>query len=287
MNLSATAIPKASINPTAMPADNVRLHIEDSGGSGRPVVLIHGWPLSAQAWEPQVPVLRAAGFRVVAYDRRGFGRSDKPASGYGYDTLADDLQRVMDQCDLQDVTLVGFSMGGGEVARYVGRHGESRLHSVVFAAAVPPYLMQSADNPDGPLTPEKAQQKKQEFEQDRDAYFDQFTRAFFTANGVLKVSEAQRVDAIALCQQSARHSALACMDSFATTDFRNDLKKVTVPTLVIHGDADAIVPFEGSGLRTHRAVPHSKLVTVSGAPHGLNVSHAQAFNDALLWLLRA
>ena len=287
MNLSVTMNPKASISPTAVPADSVRLHIEDSGGSGRPVVLIHGWPLSAQAWEPQVSVLRAAGFRVVAYDRRGFGRSDKPESGYSYDTLADDLQRVMDQCDLQDVTLVGFSMGGGEVARYIGRHGESRLHSVVFAAAVPPYLMQTADNPYGPLTPEKAQQKKQEFEQDRDAYFDQFTRAFFTANGVLKVSESQRGEAIALCQQSAQHSALACMDSFATTDFRNDLKKVTVPTLVIHGDADAIVPIEGSGLRTHRAVPQSKLVTVGGAPHGLNVSHAQAFNDALLWLLRA
>ncbi len=286
MNLSATANPTASISPTAVPANSVRLHIEDSGGSGRPVVLIHGWPLSAQAWEPQVSVLRAAGYRVVAYDRRGFGRSDKPESGYSYDTLADDLQRVMDQCDLQDVTLVGFSMGGGEVARYVGRFGESRLHSVVFAAAVPPYLMKSADNPDGPLTPEKAQQKKQELEQDRDAYFDQFTRAFFTANDVLKVSEAQRGEAIALCQQSAQHAALACMDSFATTDFRDDLKKVTVPTLVIHGDADAIVPIEGSGLRTHRAVLGSKLVTVSGAPHGLNLSHAQAFNDALLWFLR-
>lgn len=143
-----------------LPAQAVRLHIEDSGGGGRPVVLIHGWPLSARTWEPQLSVLQAAGYRVVAYDRRGFGRSDKPASGYSYDTLADDLQHVMDQCELQDVTLVGFSMGGGEVARYIGRFGESRLHSVVFAAAVPPCLMKSADNPDGPLTPEKAQQKK-------------------------------------------------------------------------------------------------------------------------------
>jgi pimeloyl-ACP methyl ester carboxylesterase len=134
----------------ALPTDAVRLHIEDSGGKGRPVVLIHGWPLSAQAWEPQVSVLRAAGYRVVAYDRRGFGLSDKPASGYGYDTLADDLQRVLEQGALQDVTLVGFSMGGGEVARYIARHGESRLHSVVFAAAVPPCLMKSADNPEGP-----------------------------------------------------------------------------------------------------------------------------------------
>ncbi|MEO6292588.1 MAG: alpha/beta hydrolase [Burkholderiaceae bacterium] len=268
-------------------ADAVRLHIDDSGGDGRPVVLIHGWPLSAQAWAPQVSVLQAAGYRVVAYDRRGFGRSDKPESGYSYDVLADDLQRVMDQCGLQDVTLVGFSMGGGEVARYIARHGESRLRSVVFAAAVPPYLMKTADNPEGPLTPEKAQQKKHAFEQDREAYFEQFTLNFFSANGVLQVTESQRSEAITLCRQSAQHAALACMDSFGTTDFREDLKKVRVPTLVIHGEADAIVPIEGSGQRTHRAVPHSQLVRVNGAPHGLNVSHAQAFNDALLSFLRA
>jgi non-heme chloroperoxidase len=279
--------PEDSSSTETAPADTVRLHIDDSGGGGRAVVLIHGWPLSAQAWEPQVSVLHAAGYRVVAYDRRGFGRSDKPESGYGYNALADDLQRVMDQCGLQDVTLVGFSMGGGEVARYIARHGESRLRSVVLAAAVPPCLMKAADNPDGPLTPDKAQQKKQALEQDRSSYFDQFTRNFFSANGVLLVTESQRGDAIALCHQSAQHAALACMDSFGTTDFRDDLKKVTVPTLVIHGDADAIVPIEGSGQRTHRAVPHSQLVTVNGAPHGLNVSHAQAFNDALLSFLRA
>ena len=271
----------------ATPADTVRLHIEDSGGSGRPVVLIHGWPLSAEAWQPQVSVLQAAGYRVVAYDRRGFGRSDKPASGYSYDTLADDLQGVMDQCGLQDVSLVGFSMGGGEVARYIARCGQSRLRSVVFAAAVPPFLMKAADNPEGPLTPEKAQQMKSELEQDRNAFFDQFTTDFFSANGVLQVTESQRSEAITLCHQSAQHAALACMASFGTTDFRDDLKQVTVPTLVIHGDTDAIVPFEGAGQRTQRAVGHSQLVLVKGAPHGFNLSHAQAFNDALLSFLRA
>lgn len=270
----------------ASAADGVRLHIEDSGGSGRPVALIHGWPLSAQAWEPQVSFLRDAGYRVVAYDRRGFGRSDKPHSDYSYDTLADDLQRVIDQCGLQDVTLVGFSMGGGEVARYVARHGESRLHSVVFAAAVPPYLMKTQDNPDGPLTPDAAQTKRTAFEQDRSAYFDEFTKNFYSANGALQVTEAQRSEAIELCKQSAQHAALACMDSFATTDFRDDLKTVTVPALVIHGAADAIVPFEGSGQRTHRAIPHSQLVLIDGAPHGCNVSHAREFNDALLTFLR-
>ena len=268
-------------------ADIVYLHIEDTGGSGRPVVLIHGWPLTAQAWAPQVPALQAAGYRVVTYDRRGFGSSDKPPTGYDYDVLADDLQRVLDQCALQDVTLVGFSMGGGEVARYMARHGESRLRSVVFAAAVPPYLMKTADNPEGPLAPEAAKQMRQALEQDRHAFFEQFTTDFFSANGVLQVTEVQRGEAIALCHQSAQAAALACMDSFATTDFREDLKKVTVPTLVIHGEADAIVPIEGSGQRTQRAVPHSQLVSVPGAPHGLNVSHAQVFNDALLAFLRA
>jgi pimeloyl-ACP methyl ester carboxylesterase len=281
------AIPGDSSSVDTAPTDTVHLHIEDSGGSGRPVVLIHGWPLSTQAWAPQVSVLQAAGFRVVAYDRRGFGRSDKPASGYSYDVLADDLQRVMDECALQDATLVGFSMGGGEVARYIARHGESRLRSVVFASAVPPYLMKTADNPDGPLTPEKAQQMRGALEQDRSAFFDQFTEDFFSANGVIQVTESQRAEAAALCLQSAQPAALACMDAFGTTDFREDLKKVTVPTLVIHGEADAIVPFEGSGQRTHHAVQHSKLVKLSGAPHGLNVSHAQAFNDALLSFLRA
>lgn len=283
----ATLTPEDSSGVEPASADAVPLHIEDSGGEGRPVVLIHGWPMSAKSWAPQVAALQAAGHRVVAYDRRGFGQSGKPASGYSYDTLADDLQRVLEQCDLQDVTLVGFSMGGGEVARYVARHGESRLHSVVFAAAVPPYLMKTADNPDGPLAAEKAQEHKKALEEDRGGFFDQFTKDFFSAHGALQVTESQRSDAIALCQQSAQHAALACMDSFGTTDFREDLKKVTVPTLVIHGEADAIVPIEGSGERTHRAIAHSKLVRLKGAPHGLNVSHAQAFNDALLSFLKA
>ena len=278
--------PADSDSAESVAGDSVRLHIDDSGGGGRPVLLIHGWPMSARSWEPQQQALRAAGYRVVAYDRRGFGRSDKPPSGYGYDTLADDLQRVIETCDLQDVTLVGFSMGGGEVARYIATHGETRLHSVVFAAAVPPYLMKSFDNPEGPLTPDQAQQMKRSLERDRSAFFEQFSREFFSANGALRVSESQRGDALELCEQSDPHAALACMDAFGTTDFREDLRKVTVPTLVIHGDADAIVPVEGSGQRTHRAIAHSELVILNGAPHGLNVSHAQAFNQALLAFLQ-
>jgi non-heme chloroperoxidase len=264
----------------------VHLHIEDSDGGGRPVVLIHGWPLTAQAWELQVLALQAAGHRVVAYDRRGFGRSDKPAAGYDYDTLSDDLQRVMEACELQSVTLVGFSMGGGEVARYIARFGESRLHSVVFAAAVTPFLLKTADNPEGPLTHEDAQNKKQALAKGREAFFDTFIQSFYSAHGDLQVNASQRAAAIALCKLSSPHAALACMDAFSTTDFRDDLTKISVPTLVIHGDADAIVPIEASGQRTHRAVPHSQLVRVAGAPHGLNVSHAPEFNEALLSFLR-
>jgi non-heme chloroperoxidase len=184
------------------------------------------------------------------------------------------------------VTLVGFSMGGGEVARYIARFGESRLHSVVFAAAVPPYLLNTADNPEGPLTPEDARHKKHALAHDRNAFFDEFIKSFYSAHGELQVNQTQFADAVALCKQSAQHAALACMDAFSTTDFREDLTKISVPTLVIHGEADAVVPIEASGQRTHRAVPHSKMVRVPGAPHGLNVSHASEFNEALLSFLR-
>lgn len=274
----------AAVAPAVHP---VHLHIEDSGGGGRPLVLIHGWPLSAQSWEPQMPVFQAAGYRVVAYDRRGFGRSDKPATGYHYDTLADDLQRVMELCGLQDVTLVGFSMGAGEVARDVGRWGQELLHSVVLASAVTPYLMRTADNPDGPLTPEQAQQKKDEMERDRSGYFDRFVTNFYSAHGVSLVDEVQRSQTLALCHQSAPHAARACMDAFAGTDFRDDLAKLTVPTLVIHGSADAIVLIEGSGLRTHRSVRHSQMRVLRDAPHGLNATHTQAFNDAIVSFMKS
>ena len=262
-----------------------KVHVEDSGGSGRPVVLIHGWPLSGESWSEQVGPLKDAGYRVVAYDRRGFGRSDKPRGGYDYDTLAEDLEGVLSELELSDVTLVGFSMGGGEVARYVSKYGEDRVHSVVFAAAVPPYMLQSEDNPEGPLDEETAAGMEKGLKDDRDAFFDEFTTQFFSAGDELKVTEAQRQEALALCKLSNQEAALGCMDSFGTTDFREDLTSVTVPTLVIHGDSDGIVPLEGSGQRTHDAIEGSELVVIEGGPHGLNVSHAQEFNSALLSFL--
>lgn len=270
---------------TSVKSGDVRLHVKDSGGSGRPVILIHGWPLSGQAWHGQIEPLKAAGFRVIAYDRRGFGHSDKPEGGYDYDTLAADLHHLLEELRLNSVTLVGFSMGGGEVARYVTNHGESRLHSVVFAAAVPPCLLKTEDNPDGPLEPAAAREMEEGLRADREGFFDRFTRQFFSVDGELVVNEARRREAVDLCLESDQGAALGCMQAFATTDFRGDLPRIQVPTLVIHGDSDGIVPIEGAGQRTHEAVEHSRLAVLRGAPHGCNVSHAPAFNEALVSFL--
>ena len=261
---------------------SVGVHVDDAGGAGRPVVLIHGWPLSAASWKAQIPALSAAGYRAVAYDRRGFGGSDKPGGGYDYDTLTDDLEGLLAELDLRDVTLVGFSMGGGEVARYVTKYGPERLHSVVFASAVPPYMLQTDDNPLGPLTKEHAATMTADLTADRDGFFDTFTTQFFSVNGDLKITEAQRQEAIGLCRQSDQEAALKCMALFGTEDFRVDLAGIAVPTLVMHGDGDVIVPFDGSGARTHAAVPHSRLHVLAGAPHGCNVSHPDEFNRALV-----
>ena len=192
------------------------LNVRDGGGGGRPVVLIHGWPLSGDSWAAQVPALQEAGFRTVVYDRRGFGKSD-PGDSYDYDALSDDLDNILSDLDLTDVTLVGFSMGGGEVARYASRHGLDRIHSVVFAAAVPPYLLKSDDNPDGPLTQELAEQLEAGLREDRDAFFDDFMTQFFTAGDELKVTEEQRQEALAMCKKSDQGAALGCMEAFGTT----------------------------------------------------------------------
>ena len=199
-------------------------------------MLISGWPLSHVSWSAQTEALTDAGYRVVSYDRRGFGKSD-PGDSYDYDALTDDLANVIDDLDLRDVTLVGFSMGGGEVAQLRRRAmARSRLRSVVFAAAIPPALVTSDSNPDGPLDEDSAKQLRQGLENDRDAFFEEFTTNFFSANGELKVAEEKRQEALAIAKQSDQEAALQSMDAWAT-DFRNDIAKVTVPTLVIHGDS--------------------------------------------------
>ena len=208
-------------------ANDVSLHYTDSGGDGRPVVLIHGWPLSGASWSEQVPALTDAGYRVITYDRRGFGDSEKPEGGYDYDTLTADLAGLLDGLDLTDASLVGFSMGGGEVARYVGRHGTGRLHSVVFAAAVPPYLLKTDDNPDGGLEESGLQEMEEGARTDRANFLDGFTTAVFTAGDKLKVTEEQRQQAIALQQPAREEAVVGRIGAFGRTDFREDLPRST------------------------------------------------------------
>ena len=259
----------------------IELHYEDVG-TGKPVVLIHGWPLSARSWEAQVPALVAAGHRVISYDRRGFGKSSQPWTGYDYDTFAADLDVLMAHLDLNGASLVGFSMGGGEVARYIARYGSKRVAKAVFAAAVTPFLYKSADNPDGGLDDATIAQFEGGVKGDRLAFLDGFTKNFFSAGGKLMVSESQRVYARNIAAFASPKGTLDCIGAFGRTDFRGDLAKVKVPTLVIHGDSDAIVPFEVSGARTHKAVAGSRLSLIKGAPHGFNASHAAEFNKSLL-----
>ena len=263
----------------------VIVHYTDQG-AGRPVVLIHGWPLSGRSWEGQVAALVEAGHRVVTYDRRGFGQSSQPAGGYDYDTFTADLASLLEQLDLREVTLVGFSMGGGEVARYIGTHGTDRIAKAVFAAAVPPYLAKTADNPEGALDDATAQSFIDAVRGDRYAFLEEFTKNFFAADGQQTVSEPLRHAMWIIGAGASPKGTEECIRAFTYTDFREDLTRVDVPTLVIHGDSDAIVPFEASGERTAQSVPGAELVVVPGGPHGVNASHPQEFNRALLEFLQ-
>jgi non-heme chloroperoxidase len=260
----------------------VELHYEDVG-SGRPVVLIHGWPLSGRSWESQVPALVDAGYRVITYDRRGFGASSQPWDGYDYDTFAADLDALLQHLDVTDAALVGFSMGGGEVVRYIGRYGTSRVSRAVLAAAVPPYLYKSDDNPDGGLDDATIEQFQGGVRGDRPAFLAQFVEGFFTAgNRTDLVSDQLKDYSRQIAYFASPKGTLDCITAFGRTDFRDDVAKVDVPTLVIHGDSDAIVPFEVSGKRSHELIAGSRLHVVEGGPHGINASHAEEFNRVLL-----
>jgi pimeloyl-ACP methyl ester carboxylesterase len=262
----------------------VELYYEDHGPrEGAPVVLIHGWPLSGRSWEAQVPALIAAGHRVVTYDRRGFGDSSQPWDGYDYDRFAADLDGLLQHLDLRGVTLVGFSMGGGEVVRYIARYGTDRIAKAVLAAAVPPYLYKSDDNPDGGLDDETIGSFEAGVKGDRLAFLDGFTTAFFAAGDTTDlVSEPQREYAKQIAAFASPKGTLDCIAAFGRTDFREDLAKVTVPTLVIHGDSDGTVPFEVSGKRSAELIDGAELVVIEGGPHGLNTTHPEEFNRALL-----
>jgi non-heme chloroperoxidase len=266
---------------------SIDLHYDDRGPvDGPPVVLIHGWPLSARSWENQVPALISAGHRVITYDRRGFGDSSQPWSGYDYDTFTADLHALIEQLDLSGATLVGFSMGGGEVVHYIGTHGTSRIAAAVLAAAVPPYLYKSDDNPDGGLDDATIGGFEAGITGDRLSFLDGFTTMFFGAGDKTDlISEPQRQYALQIAAFASPKGTLDCVAAFGRTDFRGDVAKIDVPTLIIHGDSDGIVPFEVSGKRSHELIAGSELVLIEGGPHGLNATHVKEFNEALLTFL--
>ena len=265
----------------------VELYYETQG-TGKPVVLIHGWPLSGRAWEAQLPALVEAGYQVITYDRRGFGQSSKLWDGYDYDTLAQDLKGLMEALDLQDATIVGFSMGGGEVARYLGKYGSERVSKAVLASAVPPYLFKADDNPDGGLEEADIQGFLDGVSDDRIAFLNDFTKNFFTPkDGKSLVSKPMRLYNRDIAAFASAKATFDCVKSFSYTDFRDDLKAFDVPTLVIHGDADQIVPFEASGERSHDMIADSKLHVVEGGPHGINVTHSEEFNKTLIAFLNS
>jgi non-heme chloroperoxidase len=264
---------------------DIELYYEDRG-SGKPVLLVHGWPLNGGAWERQSAMLLASGFRVITYDRRGFGRSSAPEAGYDYDTLAGDTAKIIDKLGLTELTLVGFSMGGGEVARYMGKYNGRGVSKVAFISSIAPALRKDGNNPDG-VDPSVFEGIKGGIEQDRYAFLTEFFQNFFNKKllGGTHISS----EALQACWNVAASSSygamLKCVDAWLE-DFRPDVKQITVPTLVIHGDADQIVPFEASGARMSQFVKQARTHVVKGGPHGLTWTHATEVNKALLEFVR-
>jgi pimeloyl-ACP methyl ester carboxylesterase len=263
----------------------IELYYEDHG-SGKPVVLIHGWPLSGASWEKQTAALLAAGHRVITYDRRGFGKSSQPATGYDYDTFAEDLNKLVTALDLHDFALVGFSMGGGEVARYIGRYGSGRVSKAAFLGAVPPFLLKTADNPNG-VDISVFEGIKKGIAADRPAFLAGFLQNFYNMDalgGKVISDEVVRLSWNVAVGASPK-GTLDCVTTWYT-DFRKDLQRIDVPTLVIHGDSDRIVPIEVSGKLTSQAVKGSRLVVIKNGPHGFTWTHADQTNAELVSFLK-
>jgi peroxiredoxin len=253
-------------------------------GQGRPVVLIHGWPLSHRMWENQITALSEAGYRCIAYDRRGFGESGRATGGYDYDSFASDLNDLITQLDLRDATLAGFSMGGGEVARYIGRYGTDRVSKAMLLGAVPPFLLKTPDNPEG-VDKSVFDGMLEGVKKDRIAFFEQFFPNFYN------LEPGQGQDLLGFTKWIAWGASplgtQQCIVAFGTTDFRDDLKKFDIPTCIVHGDADRIVPIEVSGRRSHQMIQGSRLEVIPGAPHGFAATHAQQLNQLMLDFLKS
>ena len=263
---------------------NVDLYYEDHG-SGNPVVLIHGYPLSGASWEKQAAALLNAGYRVITYDRRGFGRSSQPTTGYNYDTFAGDLHKLVSELKLGDFTLVGFSMGGGEVARYIGKYGSTGVSKAVIISGVPPYLLKTADNPEG-VGASVFASIQQAVAADRYTFFTAFFQNFYTTDVFLgkRVSEQVVQASWNVAAGSSATASLACVPTWHE-DFRADLARFNVPTLVIHGDADRILPITAAGLRTAKLIKGARLLVVKDGPHCVTWTHADEVNAELLSFL--
>lgn len=274
----------ASVKVGRDESGSIDLHYEDQG-TGRPVVLIHGWPLSGESWERQVAALLPAGYRVLWYDRRGFGRSSRPSTGYDFDTLADDLFQLLSHLDLHDVTLVGCAMGTGELARYLGAYGAKRVRSAVFLASLPPFLLKTPDNPSG-LDGGGFDAIRQRLAADRAAYLSAFLADCYAVDAVsgdLATRHAvQRAWSVAM--RASVRGMRDCVTAW-TTDFRADCRRVDVPALLVHGAADRILPLAATATPLHERLHGSRLVVVDGAPHGLAWTHAEHVNRELLAFL--
>lgn len=265
--------------------DNTQIYVKD-WGSGRPVILLHGWPLSADSWDDQAMAIADAGFRAIAYDRRGFGRSTQPWGGYDYDTLADDLAAVMEASGATDATIVGFSMGGGEVARYMSRHGGKQVVQAGLISSVLPYMLRTADNPNG-VDPAVFATMTEGMNKDRTSFFATFFKDFYSG-GLLSPSVSTELLewSRSVAMQAGLKATLNCAQAFATTDFRPDLASFSVPTLIIHGTDDKIVPIDVSGRQTASQLTTAKYLEYEGAPHGLFATHKQRLTADLLAFLK-
>lgn len=271
--------------PMIKTRDGTELYVKD-WGTGPAVILLHGWPLSSDSWDDQAYAIADAGMRAIAYDRRGFGRSEQPWTGYDYDTLADDLADVIAATGAKDVSLVGFSMGGGEVARYLTRHGAANVRKVALIASVVPYMLQTTDNPKG--TPQSTFDKMTKgMLEDRAHFFASFFKDFYGDGFFEKPVSNEVIDlSVATAMMAGLKPTLACAEAFATTDFRKDLASFTMPTLIIHGTADKTVPIDAAGRAAAEGIPQSFLLEYDGAPHGLLASHKQQVTEDLLEFLQ-
>jgi pimeloyl-ACP methyl ester carboxylesterase len=256
-------------------------------GMGKPVLFIHGWPLNSEMWEFQLAELPKHNLRCIAYDRRGFGKSDRTWESYDYDTLAADLNELITQLNLSSVTLVGFSMGGGEIARYIGKYGTDKIEKVVLISSVTPYMLKTNDNSEG-IKKELFDDMVDKITADRPEFLNGFGKQFYGVDLLNQpVSKAMLEWNQTQCLTSSPNATVDCLRSFSETDFRNDLKKIDIPVLIIHGDADKTVPINVSGDKTAALLPHAKYIVYANAPHGLFITEKEKLNTDLLNFISA